>query len=136
VFRNGTIETVDAVGSLSRPDSRMIPSTSFEERLIGTVREDLRTVQAWGIGGPFLFMVTLLGVAGYRIGVSQWLELRDYGAPIDRDMVIVPELWVEESPAEDALPRLLRETIDVVWQSAGWDRSPHFGPDGSWQTRP
>jgi hypothetical protein len=79
-------------------------------------------------------MLSLVHVMGYRMAVRAVID-DDDAAPIDREMVIVPELWVEQAPPNEEYPALLRETLDVVWQSAGWERSPYFTPEGAWKPR-
>jgi hypothetical protein len=74
------------------------------------------------------------GASGkYQLDVRQ---IRDafVATETDRDIVVVPELWLDNPPSSDAeVARLLRGTLDVVWQSAGWERSPYFTPEGDWK---
>jgi hypothetical protein len=124
VFRNGVIEDVDA--STLRREDQVIPSTTFEERVIGAVRRHLADLARWGVTGPFLIMLTLLNVKGYRMGLAVDLWNEADATPIDRDMIIVSELLLDTVPPDQDVPQLLRGTLDIVWQSAGFAGSPNF----------
>jgi hypothetical protein len=128
VFRDGTIEVVDAI--MLQPEGMTIPGTSFEKQTIYTVGYYLRDLARCGVGGPFLIMLSLVNVRGYRMAtaVDEWGQ----SAPIDRDMLVVPELWLDDAVTEDKIPGLLQGTLEVVWQSAGWEVSPNYTPDGVW----
>jgi hypothetical protein len=52
------------------------------------------------------------------------------GAPIDRDIVIVPPIWVEDFDADVATS--LRPAFDSVWRASGFAGSPNYDNNGRW----
>ena len=140
VFRNGAIEGVDTFLLRSerwdRKDANWIPNVTFDEGIVSTTRNYLAAIESWGLGGPVLVMLSLVGVRGYFMGVGSVLYRGT--AEIDRDVVVVPEAWVEAVPPGcplDEVARLIRGSLDVVWQAAGLPGSHNFTPEGKWQPR-
>lgn len=134
VFRNGTIEAVDASMLRDGPPARGIPSIAFEREILKAVADYLRELAAWGVPAPVLLMLSLVGVRHYGMATKQDF-LRD-ATPIDRDSVIVPEVWLDqlpEDPTPETVAPIAREMLDVVWQAAGWPKSPSFDDAGSWR---
>lgn len=135
VFRNGAIEAVDTV--IFKEESKTIPSTAFERQVILALSRYLKDLGDWRVTGPILVMLSLIDVAGYRMAVRDRFLLRpDEPGPIDRDVLVVPEMWLEEIPASptgELAASLLRASLDVVWQAAGWAQSVNFNEKGEWK---
>ena len=64
------------------------------------------------------------GVRGLRVlPLSSWnLFLSDHKETLDRDVVMIPELVVQDlaTPA----PVLLQALFDLMWNAGGWAKSP------------
>ena len=75
-------------------------------------------------------MLSLLGVAGYGMGVSQHRFFGNPGYPIDRDVLIMPEILIENYEAD--VGRALRPAFDSVWNAAGWSGSINYDQTGRW----
>jgi hypothetical protein len=119
VFRNGIIEAIDA--SLLRPgsDGKSIPSTLLEVHLIDALGRFLRAQTIMGVSPPISLMLSLVGVSGYVMAVRQKLDpWREHRRPIDRDVLLVPEVILEDYPARIA--EALEPAMDAVWNAAGW----------------
>ena len=129
VFRNGIIETVDTY-LLRRTRSR-IPGIPFEEQLMESVRRFLDLQRVLGVDPPLALMVTLTGVNGYRMGVSHEAFIDEDGAPIDRDLLLIPEVILQDYDID--IGRTIRPIFDAVWGAAGWRGSLNYDSDGNWR---
>ena len=50
--------------------------------------------------------------------------------PIDRDVVLIPEIIIEEYDLNS--PQLLKPILDSVWNACGFERSLNYTKDGEW----
>lgn len=134
-FRDGTIETV-AASLIDASDDRdadgpMISSVPVEKAVIREVEHCLELYTQLEVPPPFIVMITLLGVQGFRImpktANRHWDSFR---LPLDRDLVLLPEAVVNELPVD--VPALLRPCFDVMWQAGGWDGSMNYDDKGHW----
>jgi hypothetical protein len=65
-----------------------------------------------------LIMISLLGVRGYGVKKS---EDRDRKYEIDRDHLIIPELFVQSY--DEKVSDILRPAFDAIYQACGYPRS-------------
>jgi hypothetical protein len=128
-YQNGIVETVNASMLEANGNLKLIPSTTFEQKLIQNVSNYLSAFQKLGINVPIVMMLTLTGVKGYGMGVSQSIF---GGNRIDRDVLMIPEIIMEEF---DAPARHLKSAIDSVWNAAGWRGSFNFDSEGNYISR-
>jgi len=136
LFRNGIVEVVDT--SILRPwmdGKRVIPSVTYEHGIIEICQNTLRFQQQLGVDPPLFIFLTLLGVRGYTMAVGQevaWEALgRQYAQQIDRDVLLIPEVVVENLPVNN-MPMLLKSMFDATWNAAGWPRSMSYDEKGTW----
>ena len=131
LFRSGAIEATDYDLLGARDERLYIPTTVFERELIDAVKGYLSTQQGLGVEPPLVVMVTLSGVAGYRLAVSRRLtRLGDEGYVIDRDLLAMPPVVVETysvNPAET-----LRPIFDSIWNAGGWSECMNYSDAGEW----
>lgn len=125
LFRNGTVEAVDAA---------MIPNNS-EKRIFGTPTETevveaagrmLQALRVLGVDFPVALCLTLANVRGFRIAS----ESRFFGedSSIDRDVLFAPPALVESE--SQSASSALRVPLDTIWQACGFERSPNFNAAG------
>jgi len=131
VYRNGVIEAVrvGVLNSSGRPG--FIPSLSYEEAIVTYLPQCFQIMRTLGCNPPILVGISLIGVRGLRLSVD---ELRmGLSAPIDRDVLMLPEIVVEDlsTPA----PPLLKPILDLVWNACGFPASPYFDAAGNWTGR-
>jgi len=131
VFRNGCIESVDCTSLQVSDGSAFIPTTAYEHNLIRMVPKYLSVQRHLGVDLPMLAMITLTGVAGYSMWVDASLQFLNRSNPIDRDVLFLPEVLIEEYEVEPA--ELLKESFDSVWNAAGWPRSLNYDDSGMWR---
>lgn len=127
IFRNGSIEAVEANLLRIRDEKKLIPSIGYEERLINALQGYLELQRQLELRPPILVMLSLLGVKGYMM-TGDWDRQR---VPIDRDVLPIPEVFVEDLTAQAS--DILRPAFDAVWQSAGWERSFNYDENGEWK---
>lgn len=130
IFRNGSIEAVEAylLGILG--EKKLIPSLGYEEEVIKALQSYLALQRQLELRPPILVMLSLLGVKGCMMGVD---SLRNrQRVPIDRDVLLIPEAFVEDLTAQAS--DILRPAFDAVWQSAGWERSFNYDENGNWSS--
>lgn len=126
VFRNGSIEAVET-GLLSGYNT--IPSVTYEDRLLQSLPTFLQLQKRIGVEPPLFVMLSLLGVAGYTMGVKS--RYRQPAAhAIDRDQLVVQETMVESF--NDDCSEILRPAFDAIWNAAGWPGSIYYDAGGQW----
>jgi len=52
---------------------------------------------------------------------------------IDRDILLLPEVLVDEFSAET--PQVLRPAFDALWQACGFERSQNYDASGNWTVK-
>lgn len=131
IFRNGIIESVSASLFSSRNNEFYIPSIVLEEKMIATLKSCLALYSKLSIYPPLVLFVSLIGVKGYKLAVSQSLDTwRRHTHLIDRDLLLLPEVVIEDMIVDSA--NLLRPIFDAVWNSAGWIKSYGYDDSGEW----
>ncbi len=132
VFRNGVIEAVDTNLLRLEPDGRKwIRGSAHEHETVEAVKRYLSVQHFLAVGEPLAIIVTLTGVKGYRMYVG---GLRfDTGVPIDRDLLLIPEVIVEGYNVN--VGRALRPVFDAMWSAAGYPGSFSYDHDGNWRPR-
>lgn len=111
-----------------RDEKKRIPSVYYEEKLIYSLQRYLQLQKNLEFNPPILIMLSLLGVKDYTMAVdSLWFNQEN---PIDRDILIVPEIVVEDYAAKSS--DILRPAFDAVWQACGWDCCKNYDDNGNW----
>jgi len=72
--------------------------------------------------------ITLVGVKGLLILTGNEVRIPSSGKPIDRDVLLLPEVSVEEPVLN--VGGLLRPALDTIWQACGYPRSFGFDENG------
>ena len=131
IFRNGAVEFVRPLGPTGTK-RKVIPSLLIERELAQQLEVNLRSLEGCGVEGPLLVTLTCIGVKGWRMALPQGRDFVDETAPIDRDTLTLPDVWLEQVPAPldfQASAKILRGPFDALWQSSGRDGSPYFNFD-------
>jgi hypothetical protein len=129
LFRNGYFETVKVFEY--RGDARPpLGSIAYEREFIALVR-DLRAEYAHlGIGTEMTCMVSILNADCVELGINRWdFNLDDHQGYFDRKTLVLPDVLL---PAELPPEQALRPVFDLVWQSAGIERSFNYNAAGEW----
>jgi hypothetical protein len=141
LFRNGLVEAVE--GYMIRLATEfggadaILQGYPFERTVIDGVTRYRELQRVVGAELPVAVLVTLTAIRGYRIQTADRLveldALRGDGTTFDRDIVALPEVTFDSWDAD--IPTVLRPTIDAFWQAGGFDRSPNYDVEGTWQRR-
>jgi hypothetical protein len=131
-MRNGAVEAVDASPFRRNERGQWFFVTPIEREVVLATGRYLKVMQAVGVTGPIFLCLSLVDVRGAllydRAGATDLVR-----PPIDRDVLRLPELVVEEPVAE--IPQLLRPVFDTLWQCGGLARSFNYDDTGEWKPR-
>ncbi len=129
LYRNGIIEAVDTRLLWSRNNDKFIPITKIERNLIEYIPKYIEVYKKFNIDTPIFLFLTLIDVKDYIISENKkwWF---DEIFPIDRDIVLIPEIIIEEYDFDP--PQLLKPILDSVWNACGFERSLNYTKDGEW----
>jgi hypothetical protein len=90
----------------------------------------LVALQQLDVPPPIVFMITLQGVRGARLGVGP--RFLDERPKIDRDVLELPEVIIEQYGTPESYQRAARPAFDALWNTGGYSRSKHFDSTGKW----
>jgi hypothetical protein len=131
LFRSGVIETVDSSYFGVYEGKKIIPSINYEKDLIQKLPTYVEAERRIGVEAPFVVMLSLLGVLGYTMGVSgRWFANLDAPRQIDRDNLVLPEVYIESSGFDAGL--LMKPVFDAIWNAAGWEGSINYDANNKW----
>ncbi|MCL5960788.1 MAG: hypothetical protein M1358_16055, partial [Chloroflexi bacterium] len=131
-FRSGIVEVVDAL-VLDDVKDKQFSSRDFELRVVGALEASISAQERLGVQPPIVIMLSLLGVAGFRIRTLQGLFTGPFRG-IDRDDLLVTETILDGYNCD--APEEMRTTFDVVWYACAYERSGNFvrdNPEGKWK---
>ncbi|WP_229445894.1 hypothetical protein [Massilia sp. LC238] len=75
-------------------------------------------------------MVSLLRANRAELGLNRWdYNLEDHQGLFDRETLVLPDVLL---PAELSEEQALRPVFDLMWQSAGIERSLNYNDAGNW----
>lgn len=124
-FRNGVIEFVAVSGD------GIIRSASLEQGMFRSFGKALQFFGWAGIEPPTYVLMSLLDVKGHRLGVGNASLAQDDPVPVDRNMLILPEIVVDDFSV--APETAMRPLFDMIWNAWGYARSFNYGPAGDWR---
>jgi hypothetical protein len=131
LYRSGIVEAVNGT-TLNPSGKNVIPSRSYEERILGYLPLCFGALQRMGVQAPIVFALTLTNVKGLRMGIGDRFVINP-GYPIDSDTLLLPEIVIDDfttSPTDILLP-----LFNLVWNACGYERSQNFDESGKWIER-
>jgi hypothetical protein len=128
IFNNGIFEAVEAY--LLRDTKRTIPSVAYERELLDALSRYLSIQQQLGIKPPLLIMLSMIWVSGYTMAVNQRRFPFSENHPIDRDILLVPEVKVENFGSDPG--KVMRPIFNAIWNATGWPQSMNYDAEGKW----
>lgn len=129
IFRNGSIEVVDAFTLSSEKGERII-ITGYERKLLDALAKYLSTQKQVGVETPLIIMLSLVGISGYTMAVNRSRFPFADAHPIDRNTLLIPEILLESFDSD--LAEVMKPAFDSVWNAAGWPRSMNYNETGQW----
>ena len=129
LFRNGYFETVKVYpyGNGARVG---LGSLAYEEQFIAVLRLLRAEYVHLGIGTEMTCMVSLLDADHVELGFDRHrYVLDDHQGFFDRKTLVLPDVLL---PTDLSPEQALKPVFDLVWQSAGMQRSANYNAAGDW----
>jgi hypothetical protein len=123
LFRSGLVEGVD--GALAFKDALgglRVSLPEIDAEYIDATRTFIEVLQSLRIDGPFVVMLSLLGVRGAKYVQNQFENM----PMVDRDDLLLPPVMFEGAEVKANWEQKLRASIDVLWNGFGYAKSPTF----------
>lgn len=129
LFRNGFFETVKVYPFGA--DARVgLGSIAYEDQFIALLSRLRAEYEHLGVGTELTCMVSILDADRVELGFDRWrYMLDDHQGYFDRKTLVLPDVLL---PAELPPEQALRPVFDLVWQSAGMERSANYNAAGEW----
>lgn len=140
LFRNGGVEYVqsDIVHPLSNNPSILrqygitaedakshsyLFTDCLEQEAVDYMKCHFQFFNNLGIHPPIWCFVTLSNVKDALIWYRDALRTTDQSRPIDREILDLPELRIDDFSVDPQV--LLKPLIDIMWNAGGWKESPN-----------
>jgi hypothetical protein len=129
MFRNGFFETTKVYEFEEAERAGLYPT--YEQEFVDLVRSLRDEYSHLGIGSEMTCMVSILGANHLQLGIDRFRYMLDeHQGYFDRETLVLPDVLLPpDLPAEVAL----RPVFDLVWQSAGMERSANYNEAGEWK---
>jgi hypothetical protein len=131
VFRNGAIEATKVRILMEREGLRIMPAQTVGNALVAAIPRYLAAQEILGVPPPFAVMISMLGVQGALLGVSN--EWADIDQPFDRHILELPDVVIDDYNTAPGYVALLRPAFDALWNAAGRERCTYFNELGQWR---
>jgi hypothetical protein len=129
LFRNGYFETVKVLAAPPE-ELAVLDSVSYEREFIALVHTLRAEYIHLGISTEMTCMVSLLRANRAGLGFNRRdYNLEDHQGYFDRETLALPDVLL---PAEVNEEQALRPVFDLMWQSAGIERSLNYDEAGNW----
>jgi hypothetical protein len=127
VFKDGSLEYGDSY--VLRWNGRgSIPSGMLEEKLVATFERALSLLKSLEVAPPIFVTLTLIGVKGAKLATPYYTEGYE-SHPIDRDVVVCPDVEIQNALEDNPYPTTLLPIVNSVWQAAGIAQSLYIRRD-------
>jgi hypothetical protein len=140
LYYNGIIEAVDSsILTILKPRLKkdLIPSVTFEEKIIKALKEYSEVLSALEVEPPILVFLTMIGVKGYQMvdsGYNQMAYLQNRPEyEVDRDILQIPEVIIEDYKIKPG--KALKPIFDAAWSACGFERSLNYNENGEWKPK-
>jgi hypothetical protein len=132
VFKDGALEYGDSyVLKMNNRDS--MPVATLEERLVSTFEQSVALLKDLDVSPPLYVSLTLIGVKGARFATPSRMDRDGESSdPIDREVVVCPDVEVQQFTEERPYQTTLLPIVNSIWQAAGIAQSLSIIQD-KWQ---
>jgi len=135
LFRNGSIEAVSTGNVSSYEGQTWLPSGLIEKAVFERVPEWLAALRSLDVPPPLIIMISVQGVQGAKLAVSDDRMDNSRSSPFRHDMIELPEAVVEDYPEGSDLHKALQPAFDTLWNAAGRPFAWNFDEEtGEWNT--
>lgn len=126
IFKDGRLEYGDSY-QLNSQYQQEIPSAHLEEAIATTFGNALKLLEILKVMQPVFVSLSFVGMKGRQMAGPP----RHWGA-FDRDVILCPDVRIENLSEGYPYPSTLLPLINSMWQAVGLARSPYIRDDGSW----
>ena len=127
IYFKAFVEALNSEVLWSGIGKKIIPITLIEEALIENVPIYMEVYNKLNIDPPIFIFVTLIDLKDYKIPKNRlWGPSNPY--TIDRDIVLIPELIIENKEFEPS--RTLKPIFDSIWNKYGYKGSFNYTKEG------
>lgn len=132
LFRNGYFETVKVYEN--QGNGRVgLGSLAYEEQLIDLLSRIRVEYEHLGVGTEMTCMLSIIGADRADLGLDpRRYFVDDHQGYFDRKTLVLPDVLL---PSELLPEQALKPVFDLVWQSAGLERSMNYNAAGEWAAR-
>jgi hypothetical protein len=130
IFRTGAIEAVVVPIVKLFEGQPVIPAKAFGDYVFEVLPMYLKALQQLDVPPPIVFMLSLQGIRGARLGVS--IHSLSHRTTIDRAVLELPEIMIEQYSAFPDYQRAVRPAFDTLWNAGGLAQSSFFNESGLW----
>lgn len=134
LFRNGSLEATKVGILAEKGGPSVIPTGSFERTILTGVPPYLRALQMLAVEPPLVVMITLIGVKGAVLGVSDF-DFDSRPQPLRHADLDLPEVIIEDYGDGSDFNQVVKPVLDVFWNAGGYLGSPNFDALGNWSLR-
>lgn len=126
IYRKGIVEAVGSYRAINESINKdSLGGTCIEKSILCALADYLDCLKLLSIEPPISLMLALLNVKD-KFFVNSYSEPP---ARIDRGLMILPELTIQDIDTSE-LDILLKPTLDILWQSCGYQESPNYDENG------
>ncbi len=137
IFRNGLIEATKSGGVGVNRGERILFVRHIVEPLVTGIASYLDGLRILNVPPPIVVLVALHGVAGAKLGVSDFEYRREDIAPLPTDdPLLLPEIIIDDYGNASDYARQLKPVFDTLWNASGFSRCPYYDADGNWAPPP
>lgn len=132
LFRNGIVEATKVRIAMLRDGHLIIPTLDFDRHIMEVVPKYFNALQQLDVPPPLIVTLTLCGIKGAQLGVSNEQFVFDPPPPIPHAVIQLPESVIEDYGTGQHYQKALRPAFDALWNTAGFARSQYFDDDDNW----
>ncbi|MBI1785860.1 ATP-binding protein [Candidatus Sumerlaeota bacterium] len=132
IFRTGAVEWVRCYPKQEASEQHQMDEPLMEQTIVDSMIRYLHFLRAFEISHPIEVGVSLIGMGGVRLYLHPLLRDTEV-FPIDRDVVTLPEVMLNESielADRQPLATLMRPAFDALWNACGLPRSQNYNAEG------
>ena len=130
MFRNGYAELVWVLQRYEDRRRPSLPSVAYENYILGFLNSVRAELRGLGYSTAVAAMLSILKADQVDFTPDDRGGFPISGPGFDRDTLVLPEVLVED---DAPTARGMRPVFDLVWQSAGFQRSLNYTDAGEWK---
>ena len=109
--------------------SQIIPQTRLANEIFMLVENAINFYKKANVELPIVLMLSILGVKDYKFKRNHNM-FSNTGKPIDRNVMQFPSILISNYDVN--IKQMLKPTLDIFWQSAGFLHCFDYNQNGDW----